>query len=156
MTLHFNYHPCWRSGDDQRVRSSAPVATRWLQPGNRTFLEVASMVVSWWIVAFYPVVHYSSSIACSDSMNTRSSPHSLLYRRVVAQSNNWTEILDSLKTAILIHWYNSLMSYQKLLTVNQHNCGLLGSFQTPKSLLCLLLLLILYSYTILPGENLGL
>ena len=26
----------------------------WLWPGNRTFLEVASMVVSWWIVAFLP------------------------------------------------------------------------------------------------------
>ena len=25
---------------------------RWLGPGNRTFLEVDSIVVSWWIVAF--------------------------------------------------------------------------------------------------------
>ena len=25
---------------------------RWLSPGNRTFLEVASMVVTWWIVTF--------------------------------------------------------------------------------------------------------
>ena len=28
------------------------LVSRWLQPGNRTFLEVESMVVSWWIVAF--------------------------------------------------------------------------------------------------------
>ena len=34
--------------------SSAPVVSRWLGPGNRTFLEVASMVVTWWIVAFVP------------------------------------------------------------------------------------------------------
>ena len=27
-----------------------------LWPGNRTFLEVASMVVTWWIVAFFPVL----------------------------------------------------------------------------------------------------
>ena len=28
------------------------LAGGWLWPGNRTFLEVASMVVTWWIVAF--------------------------------------------------------------------------------------------------------
>ena len=33
------------------VRSSVPVVTRWLRPGNRTFFEVASMVVTCWIVA---------------------------------------------------------------------------------------------------------
>ena len=32
--------------------SSVPVVSRWLWPVNRTFLEVASMVVTWWIVAF--------------------------------------------------------------------------------------------------------
>ena len=32
--------------------SSIPVVSRWLWPGSRTFLEVASMVVTWWIVAF--------------------------------------------------------------------------------------------------------
>ena len=47
----------WRSGDNQSVRSSEPVVSRWLWPGNRTFLEVASMIVSWWIVAFLCSVH---------------------------------------------------------------------------------------------------
>ena len=32
--------------------SSVPVVSRWLGLGNRTFLEVASMVGNWWIVAF--------------------------------------------------------------------------------------------------------
>ena len=32
--------------------SSVPVVSRWLWLGNRTFLELASMVVTWWIVAF--------------------------------------------------------------------------------------------------------
>ena len=32
--------------------SSVQVVSRWLGPGNRTFLEVASMVVTWWIVVF--------------------------------------------------------------------------------------------------------
>ena len=40
------------SGDNQSVWSSAPVVSRWLWPGNRTCLEVASMVVIWWILAF--------------------------------------------------------------------------------------------------------
>ena len=44
---------CWRSGDNQSVGSSALVVSRWLWPGNRTFLEVASMVVTWWIVTFW-------------------------------------------------------------------------------------------------------
>ena len=43
---------------------SVPVVSRWLWPGNRTFLEVASMVVTWWIVAFCAVfflVHLSET-----------------------------------------------------------------------------------------------
>ena len=35
-----------------KVGSLAPVVSRWLGPGNRTFLEVASMVVTWSIVDF--------------------------------------------------------------------------------------------------------
>ena len=40
----------WRSDDNQGVRSSVPVISRWLWPGNETFLEEASMV-TWWVVA---------------------------------------------------------------------------------------------------------
>ena len=39
-------------GDNQSVGSSVPVVSRWLWPWNRTFLEVANMVVTWQIVAF--------------------------------------------------------------------------------------------------------
>ena len=56
MNLHFNYHPRWQLSDNQSVRSSVPVVSRWLWPGNRTFSEVASMVVTWWIVAFFCTV----------------------------------------------------------------------------------------------------
>ena len=52
ITLHFNYHPCWHSGNNQSVGSSALVGSRWLWPGNSTFLEVASMMVTWYVVAF--------------------------------------------------------------------------------------------------------
>ena len=53
MTLHFDYHPYWCSGNNQSVGSSVPVVSRWLWPGNRTFLEAASMVITWWIAGYF-------------------------------------------------------------------------------------------------------
>ena len=61
---------CWCLGDKQSVWSSVLVVSRWLWPGNRTFLEVASMVVTWWIGAFFaqcwglsfPLREYSTHI----------------------------------------------------------------------------------------------
>ena len=32
------------------------MVSRWLGPGNSTFLEVPSMVVIWWIVGFFCAV----------------------------------------------------------------------------------------------------
>ena len=37
--------------------SSVPVVSRWLEPENRTFLELVSMVVTWWIVTCVPSVY---------------------------------------------------------------------------------------------------
>ena len=37
----------WHSGDNQSVGSSARAVRRWLYPGNQTFSEVVSMVVTW-------------------------------------------------------------------------------------------------------------
>ena len=47
---HFNY--CL-SASEWSEGSSVPVITRWLWPGNRAFLEVANMVVTWRITAFW-------------------------------------------------------------------------------------------------------
>ena len=52
----------WCSFDNQSVRSSAPVVSRWLWPGNRTFLEVASVVVTWWIMAFLHTERFLSFV----------------------------------------------------------------------------------------------
>ena len=41
------------------------VVSRWLWPGNKTFLEVAIMVVTWWIVAFLPSDNYSMCGVCA-------------------------------------------------------------------------------------------
>ena len=60
----FNFVPiyCWRSSDNPSVRSSVPVVSKWLWPGNRTFSEVASMVGTWWILAFFAQWHIHNSI----------------------------------------------------------------------------------------------
>ena len=52
MTRHFDYDPHLCSGNNQSVGLSVPKVSRLLRPGNRIFLEVASMVTTWWIVAF--------------------------------------------------------------------------------------------------------
>ena len=44
----------WISPERQQVKGHQ--YCRWLWPGNKTVLEVASMVVTWWIVAFLPSV----------------------------------------------------------------------------------------------------
>ena len=45
----------WLSPERQRVKGHQyRWLAWWLLPGNRTFLEVASIVVTWWIVAFLP------------------------------------------------------------------------------------------------------
>ena len=59
-------HRCW--WPDTLVitrvpgRSSVPVVSRWLWPGSTTFLEVASMVVTWWIVPWHP--HHCQHCYC--------------------------------------------------------------------------------------------
>ena len=50
------HHASHLTGENQcRVISTG--FSRWLWPGNRTFLEVAITVVTWWIVAFLPSVY---------------------------------------------------------------------------------------------------
>ena len=46
------HHLSASEGDNQSVGSSVLVVSRWLWLGKGTFFEVASMVVTWWIVAF--------------------------------------------------------------------------------------------------------
>ena len=62
MTRCFNNHLRLCSGDNEHVGLSVLVVSRWLWPGNRTFLEVASIVVTWWIVAFLAVTASMNSV----------------------------------------------------------------------------------------------
>ena len=74
MTWHFDYCPSTSEGDNESEGPSAPVISRWLWPENKTFLEVASMVVTWWIVAFDAVsilinTEFLSFYRCQDTIN---------------------------------------------------------------------------------------
>ena len=62
-------HRCWwpltliiTLAGDQSVRSSVPMVSRWLWPGTRPFSKVISMMVTWWIVAFF--TQCSASFPC--------------------------------------------------------------------------------------------
>ena len=72
-------HRCWWPSADTLViawapvseGSSAPMVSRWLRPGNRTLLEVDSMVVSWWIVFFALCVNLEIFACSPRSLNKR-------------------------------------------------------------------------------------
>ena len=49
--------------------SSVPVVSRWLWPGNRTFLKVVGMVVTWWIVAFLHSDRTGYNYLCKGLLN---------------------------------------------------------------------------------------
>ena len=71
-----NYHLRWRSGDNQSEGSSALVVCRWLGPGNRTFLEVDSMVDSgfvaqWCLLNLFMCVVHSLQRKRSDVVYLR-------------------------------------------------------------------------------------
>ena len=52
MTRLLDYRPSVSKSDNYKAGPSALVVSRWLGPGIRTCLEVANMVVDWWIVVF--------------------------------------------------------------------------------------------------------
>ena len=84
MIWHLNYHPSASKGNNWSEGSSAPVVSRWLGPGNRTFLEVESMVVTWWIVLFLPSA-YTSHLVVLDNRNHKC--HIFYHHRVFKWSN---------------------------------------------------------------------
>ena len=45
MAHHFSYHPHWCSDNNQSVGSSTPLVSTCLEPGNKTFLEAAIIIV---------------------------------------------------------------------------------------------------------------
>ena len=52
MTYHFDYHPRYRSGNNQRVGSSAPVVSRCFPGGYNVKLYISRGRLAWWLLAF--------------------------------------------------------------------------------------------------------
>ena len=57
MTQHFDYHPRLRSGNNQSVRSSAPVVSRCFPGGYNVKLYISRGRVAWWLLAFLCCVY---------------------------------------------------------------------------------------------------
>ena len=117
MMQHFDYClsdcPSTSKNDNQSVRSSVPVVSRWLWPGKMTYLEVASTMVTWWVVAFWGSVGKSCSdvksllkqkgevhvVALSPAVHPPL-PHDPCEVREPPQTNVWTlaSLLEGLET----------------------------------------------------------
>ena len=91
------------------------VVSRWFLPGNRTFLEVACIVVTWWIVFF-------SQLPSISGINTQLSPYNhqstkttfaiFLSTITHVQHNtheNMQDILQTLLQQISVHETSSLI-----------------------------------------------
>ena len=57
MTRHFDYCPSSSEGDNQSVRSSAPVVSRCFPGGYNVKLYISRGRLAWWLLAFLHSVH---------------------------------------------------------------------------------------------------
>ena len=61
MTRHFDYCPSASKGDNQSVRSSAPVVSRCFPGGYNVKLYISRGRLAWWLLAFLHSVSLSST-----------------------------------------------------------------------------------------------
>ena len=71
MTRHFDYCPSASEGDNQSVRSSAPVVSRCFPGSYNVKLYISKGRLAWWLLAFLhsesPRLKYESIFTCSNS-----------------------------------------------------------------------------------------
>ena len=89
------------SGNNQSVWPSVLLVSRWLGPWNRTFLEVASMVVTWWIVAFCSVKTYIKVQKMCQKLSTRTKMNHTL-----PESKSIAKTTCSKRTLLIIGLYH--------------------------------------------------
>ena len=65
MTRHFDYCPSASEGDNQSVRSSAPVVSRCFPGGYNVKLYISRGRLAWWLLAFCAVVIYGDNEPCT-------------------------------------------------------------------------------------------
>ena len=62
MIRHFDYCPSASEGDNQSVRSSAPVVSRCFPGGYNVKLYISKGWLAWWLLAFLHSVIYKTCI----------------------------------------------------------------------------------------------
>ena len=62
MTRHFDYCPSASEGDNQSVRSSAPVLSRCFPGGYNVKLYISRGRLAWWLLAFLCCVFFHHAI----------------------------------------------------------------------------------------------
>ena len=65
MTRHFDYCPSTSEGDNQSVRSSAPVVSRCFPGGYNVKLYISRGRLAWWLLAFLHSDRCYSTSSCS-------------------------------------------------------------------------------------------
>ena len=62
MTRHFDYCPSTSKGDNQSVRSSAPVVSRCFPGGYNVKLYISRGRLAWWLLAFLCCAYFMSPL----------------------------------------------------------------------------------------------
>ena len=64
MTRHFDYCPSASEGDNQSVRSSAPVVSRCFPGGYNVKLYISRGRLAWWLLAFLHSDSFAMGVQC--------------------------------------------------------------------------------------------
>ena len=97
------------SDDNQSITSLVSVVNIWLWPGNRTLLEVASMVVTWRVVAFLHRVTF-----CSITVTW-----SFLLQELFLSASIWNSF-PNISPNVLMAYFSFTLEHYGVIT---HNCN---------------------------------
>ena len=129
MTRRFDYCPSASEGDNQSVRSSAPVVSRCFPGGYNVKLYISRGRLAWWLLAFlHSVCSNSSCNSCGAQINML-----YMYQRsfetVIAACllSHLEELSDLMKSLFVPHMNShELMVLTKQLTENCESLSMWG------------------------------
>ena len=100
MTRHFDYCPSASEGNNQSVRSSAPVVSRCFPGGYNVKLYISRGRLAWWLLAF---LHSASPLEATDFSFSLSSSRvkSMISKHCIRHPISPTSILFSIKLLTL-------------------------------------------------------
>ena len=108
MTRHFDYCPSTSEGDNQSVRSSAPVVSRCFPGGYNVKLYISRGRLAWWLLAFlHSELLHQVSISFLFLLVLSSHLFSYLYLEIQNVVNTVQETCCKIITLIMIyiHWH---------------------------------------------------